>query len=68
MGSYICSDLARKGSQIIAPFRSTENDVQHLKQMGDLGQVGVHGACLHVCMVEGFIECVHEHIILHACL
>ena len=40
VGSYIVNELARKGAQVVTPYRSTENDVQHLKQMGDLGQVG----------------------------
>ncbi|KAF5842982.1 NADH:ubiquinone oxidoreductase 39 kDa subunit [Dunaliella salina] len=39
VGSYVTNELANKGSQVITPYRSTENAVQHLKQMGDLGQV-----------------------------
>lgn len=40
VGSYVTNELANKGSQVITPYRSTENAVQHIKQMGDLGQVG----------------------------
>ena len=39
LGSYIVNDLAKKGSQVVCPFRSVETEVMHLKQMGDLGQV-----------------------------
>ncbi|GIL71260.1 hypothetical protein Vretimale_2871 [Volvox reticuliferus] len=39
VGSYIVNELARRGSQVICPFRSTENEAMHLKQMGDLGQI-----------------------------
>ncbi|GFR45652.1 hypothetical protein Agub_g7063 [Astrephomene gubernaculifera] len=39
VGSYIVNELARKGSQVVCPFRSTENEAMHLKQMGDLGQI-----------------------------
>ncbi|EFJ44232.1 NADH:ubiquinone oxidoreductase 39 kDa subunit [Volvox carteri f. nagariensis] len=39
VGSYIVNELAKCGSQVVCPFRSTENEAMHLKQMGDLGQV-----------------------------
>jgi FlaA1/EpsC-like NDP-sugar epimerase len=39
IGSYVVNELAKRGAQVIVPFRCTENGVQHLKQMGDLGQV-----------------------------
>ncbi len=39
LGSYIVNALAKHGSQVVCPFRSTENEAMHLKQMGDLGQV-----------------------------
>jgi nucleoside-diphosphate-sugar epimerase len=39
VGSYIVNELAKRGSQVVCPFRSTESDAIHLKQMGDLGQV-----------------------------
>ncbi|PNW77389.1 hypothetical protein CHLRE_10g434450v5 [Chlamydomonas reinhardtii] len=39
LGSYIVNELAKRGSQVVCPFRSTENEAMHLKQMGDLGQI-----------------------------
>lgn len=39
LGSYIVNALAKHGSQVVCPFRSTENEAMHLKQMGDLGQI-----------------------------
>lgn len=45
VGSYVTNEIAKMGSQVVVPYRSTDNDVQHLKQMGDLGQV-----CLKTCM------------------
>ncbi|KXZ51581.1 hypothetical protein GPECTOR_12g544 [Gonium pectorale] len=39
VGSYIVNELARRGSQVVCPFRSTDNEAMHLKQMGDLGQI-----------------------------
>lgn len=31
--------LAKMGSQVLVPFRGSEDDPRHLKLMGDLGQV-----------------------------
>ncbi|GAX76358.1 hypothetical protein CEUSTIGMA_g3804.t1 [Chlamydomonas eustigma] len=39
IGSYIVNDLGKRGSQIVIPTRATENKVQHIRQMGDLGQI-----------------------------
>eukprot|EP00798_Chlamydomonas_sp_ICE-L_P015531 gene15531-21620_t len=39
VGSYVVNRIANSGSQLVVPFRSTENHVQHIKQMGDLGQI-----------------------------
>jgi hypothetical protein len=44
LGSYVVNEIAKKGSQVVCPFRSTENDAIHLKQMGDLGQVRAYAA------------------------
>lgn len=41
IGSYIVNEFAKRGSQVVVPYRSTENKVQHIKQMGDLGQVRI---------------------------
>ena len=39
LGRYVVQALARQGSGVVCPFRCDEIDMQHLKQMGDLGQV-----------------------------
>lgn len=39
LGSYIVNDLGKRGSQIVVPSRTDENKIQHIKQMGDLGQI-----------------------------
>lgn len=41
LGSYIVSDLGRKGSQVVVPSRTTDNKTQHIRQMGDLGQINI---------------------------
>lgn len=40
LGRYVTNALARQGTQVILPHRCDDLDVQHLKPMGDLGQVG----------------------------
>lgn len=39
IGSYVVSELGKRGSQMVVPSRTDENKVQHIRQMGDLGQV-----------------------------
>lgn len=39
LGRYIVNQLGRVGSTVSLPTRCTDNDRQHLKVMGDLGQV-----------------------------
>jgi len=39
LGRYVINRLARSGTQIIAPYRGTEDDVRDLRLMGDLGQI-----------------------------
>ena len=39
LGRYVVNGLARQGSQVVIPYRCDELDAQHLKTMGDLGQV-----------------------------
>ena len=34
--------LAKMGSQVLVPFRGSEDNPRHLKLMGDLGQVAYH--------------------------
>jgi NAD(P)-dependent dehydrogenase (short-subunit alcohol dehydrogenase family) len=38
LGRYLVNALARQGSQVVVPYRADDVDVQHLRQMGDLGQ------------------------------
>lgn len=39
LGRYVVNRLARSGTQIIIPYRGVEDDVRHIKLMGDLGQI-----------------------------
>lgn len=39
LGRYIVNALAKQGSQVVIPYRCDDNDMQHLRVMGDLGQV-----------------------------
>ncbi|KAI8870070.1 NAD(P)-binding protein [Ramicandelaber brevisporus] len=39
LGRYIVNRLARRGTNVVIPFRGEEDNKRHLKQMGDLGQV-----------------------------
>ena len=39
LGRYVVNALARQGTQCVVPHRCDDLDVQHLKMMGDLGQV-----------------------------
>jgi hypothetical protein len=34
----------RRGTQVVVPYRGTDDDRRHLKLMGDLGQI-VHLVC-----------------------
>lgn len=54
LARYIINSLAKAGSQVVMPYRCDDLDVQHLRTMGDLGQVR---ACYHA----GMIAC-HKHI------
>jgi NADH dehydrogenase (ubiquinone) 1 alpha subcomplex subunit 9 len=40
VGKYIVNELAKRGTQVVCPYRSLEEKAITLKQMGDLGQVG----------------------------
>ncbi|KAF6250521.1 hypothetical protein COO60DRAFT_1682144 [Scenedesmus sp. NREL 46B-D3] len=37
--SYVVNELAKRGTQVVCPYRSLEEKAMTLKQMGDLGQV-----------------------------
>lgn len=39
LGSYIVNELAKRGTQVVCPFRCAEQEAMPLKQMGDLGQI-----------------------------
>ncbi len=39
LGRYIVNELGKIGSQVIIPYRCTEQDTAHLRLMGDLGQI-----------------------------
>lgn len=42
MGRYVVNKLGKQGSQVICPYRADHAEVQHLKVMGDLGQILFH--------------------------
>lgn len=39
LGRYVVQQLAKMGSQVLVPFRGSEDNPRHLKLMGDLGQI-----------------------------
>ena len=39
LARYVINALARQGTQVVVPYRADDLDAQHLRQMGDLGQV-----------------------------
>ncbi|KAI7734859.1 hypothetical protein M8C21_008797 [Ambrosia artemisiifolia] len=39
LGRYLVQQLAKTGSQVLVPFRGSEDSPRHLKLMGDLGQI-----------------------------
>ncbi|CAJ1968251.1 unnamed protein product [Sphenostylis stenocarpa] len=39
LGRYVVQHLAKMGSQVLVPFRGSEDCPRHLKLMGDLGQI-----------------------------
>lgn len=39
LGRYVVQQLAKMGSQVLVPFRGSEDCHRHLKLMGDLGQI-----------------------------
>eukprot|EP00239_Pterosperma_sp_CCMP1384_P007743 CAMPEP_0197847278 /NCGR_PEP_ID=MMETSP1438-20131217/5685_1 /TAXON_ID=1461541 /ORGANISM="Pterosperma sp., Strain CCMP1384" /LENGTH=394 /DNA_ID=CAMNT_0043459153 /DNA_START=66 /DNA_END=1250 /DNA_ORIENTATION=+ len=39
LGRYVITEIGRIGSQVVMPTRCTDNHRQHLKVMGDLGQM-----------------------------
>lgn len=39
LGRYVVQQLAKMGSQVMVPYRGSEDSPRHLKLMGDLGQI-----------------------------
>jgi len=39
LGRYVINRLAKVGTQLIVPYRGSEDDVRHIRLMGDLGQI-----------------------------
>ena len=39
VGRYVVNRLGDQGSQVVVPYRGTENTFRHLKPLGDLGQI-----------------------------
>ncbi|KAI8622155.1 NAD(P)-binding protein [Chytriomyces sp. MP71] len=39
LGRYVVNNLGKIGSQVITPYRGTDDERRHLKLMGDLGQI-----------------------------
>lgn len=39
LGRYVVQELAKMGTQVLVPFRGSEDSQRHLKLMGDLGQI-----------------------------
>jgi len=39
LGRYVVNRLARVGAQVVVPYRAEEKAINHLKPMGDVGQI-----------------------------
>lgn len=60
LARYVANALGSSGSQLVLPYRCDDTDVQHLRVMGDLGQVVMlpdfrcAGACVYMvwCAVK----------------
>ncbi|KAI8818134.1 uncharacterized protein EV422DRAFT_538840 [Fimicolochytrium jonesii] len=39
LGRYVVNNLGKRGTQVITPYRGTDDDRRHLRLMGDLGQI-----------------------------
>ena len=60
LGRYLANALGSSGSQLVLPYRCDDTDVQHLRLMGDLGQVVMLPSfrCVGVCVeVVGQFRC-----------
>ncbi|GMP90550.1 hypothetical protein CsSME_00041622 [Camellia sinensis var. sinensis] len=53
LGCYVVQQLAKMGSQVLVPFRGSEDAHRHLKLMGDLGQIAKeHGGIMRFIQVS----------------
>ncbi|THG01511.1 hypothetical protein TEA_013703 [Camellia sinensis var. sinensis] len=53
LGCYVVQQLAKMGSQVLVPFRGSEDALRHLKLMGDLGQIAKeHGGIMRFIQVS----------------
>ncbi|KAJ3298953.1 hypothetical protein HDU79_003279 [Rhizoclosmatium sp. JEL0117] len=39
LGRYVVNNLGKIGTQVVTPYRGTDDEKRHLKLMGDLGQI-----------------------------
>ncbi|KAJ3119262.1 hypothetical protein HK100_000392 [Physocladia obscura] len=39
LGRYVVNNLGKTGTQVVTPYRGTDDERRHLKLMGDLGQI-----------------------------
>ncbi|KND03726.1 uncharacterized protein SPPG_01186 [Spizellomyces punctatus DAOM BR117] len=39
LGRYVVNNLGKSGTQVVTPYRGTDDDRRHLRLMGDLGQI-----------------------------
>ncbi|KAI9342904.1 hypothetical protein BDR26DRAFT_858965 [Obelidium mucronatum] len=39
VGRYVVNNLGKTGTQVVTPYRGTDDERRHLKLMGDLGQI-----------------------------
>lgn len=55
LARYLANALGNSGSQLVLPYRCDDTDVQHLRVMGDLGQVVMlpDFRCGRVCVCGG---------------
>eukprot|EP00955_Chlamydomonas_euryale_P075957 362507-Chlamydomonas_euryale.AAC.7 len=65
VGSYVVNELGRRGSQVIVPSRTTDIKTQHIKQMGDLGQVRHAPQMLNEDVQNFPVQWVWLHGMLH---
>lgn len=58
LARYVINALARQGTQVIVPYRADDIDAQHLRQMGDLGQVCISQVCMGLLVRTCLVLCL----------